>query len=601
MILKIFELIKMQYLNILFVAVSFGLSTTFFRFASYFSLREIFLLPENKNFIYRDSLLEFFNFQFLQLGINSESFYSIVFILLFLGGLVLTYFAFYRLVKLIIQIREINYEDGTNFFVVKTTTKLAIFLFSIFIIYNPISLKFFLLGSIPEIIAYFTLPTLLSMLIGWMFELCQISIFQDVKISQSLYFPTRMTSIRSSFFISIFLLVSLVLNLSFTYILALGGIVAMVFLFVAIFDFRKVYFYRPSIYIEEAKKYKLLGANLVVKYLAYPLLIFLPSIFVYLIYQINPNFRDSSDFVLNINNYNFFRDTPSGELRLGDWYNINWSVFNEINLLEKSLGSTAKFSVFFNQYIHWVIILGFLTLIINWIISVFKSSGILLYINVFIITIGAITSLAYLSTYLVNFKIFNLFYTLNHNHLYIIIAIIIFVMSILSVLDILKTFAKWHIQLNLIFIIILLFLVTFNILPFTQVNQIVNYTSLNSAYSQLNQKCINKNLVLELPKQTFIKDYKTEKIMRNPLDYLSNCKLVSVDSVQIELDVIIGLGGNLSKEKTIEWLSRLKSEKVSFLVLNISNNNLKTLYNQINSIKAPIIIQDDLIAYEVDL
>ena len=178
---------------------------------------------------------------------------------------------------------------------------------------------------------------------------------------------------------------------------------------------------------------------------------------------------------------------------------------------------------------------------------------------------------------------------------------IIFIMSVLSVLDILKNFAKWHIQLNLIFIIILLFLATFNILPFTQVNQIVNYTTLNSAYAQLNQKCTNKNLVLELPKQAFVKDYKTEKIIKNPLNYLSNCKLVNIDSVQIELDVIIGLGGNLSKEKTMEWLAKLKSEKVSFLVLNISNNNLTTLYNQINLIKAPMIIQDELITYEVEL
>ena len=601
MISKIFQLIKIQYLNILLVIASFGLSATFFRFKSYFSLREIFLLPDNKNFIYGDSLLEFFNFHLLQFGINSESFYSIVFILLFSGGLIVTYFAFYRFIKLIIQIREINYEDGVNFFAVKITTKLIIFLFSIFIIYNPITLKFFLLGSIAEIIAYFSLPILFSILIGWVSELSQISIFQDIKNSQKLYFPTLITSMRSAFFISIFLLISLVLNLSFTYIVALGGIVGMAFLFVVIFDFRKVYFYRPSIYIEEARKYKLIGGNLIIKYLAYPLLIFLPSVFTYLIYQINPNFRDNSDFAININNYNFFKNATSGEIRLGDWYNINWSIFNEVNLLEKLLGSTAKFSVFFNQYIHWIIILSFLVLIINWIISIFKSSGVLLYINTLIVTIGTIISLGYLSTYLVNFKIFNQFYTVNHNHLYIIIAMIIFIMSVLSVLDILKNFAKWHIQLNLIFIIILLFLVTFNILPFTQVNQIVNYTTLNSAYTQLNQKCTNKNLVLELPKQAFVKDYKTEKIIKNPLNYLSNCKLVNIDSVQIELDVIIGLGGNLSKEKTMEWLAKLKSEKVSFLVLNISNNNLTTLYNQINLIKAPMIIQDELITYEVEL
>ncbi len=601
MISKIFQLIKIQYLNILLVIASLGFSATFFRFKSYFSLREIFLLPDNKNFIYGDSLLEFFNFHLLQFGINSESFYSIVFIFLFSCGLIVSYFAFYRLIKLIIQIREINYEDGVNFFAVRITTKLVIFLFSVFIIYNPITLKFFLLGSIPEIIAYFSLPILFSILIGWVFELSQISIFQDIKNSQKLYFPTLITSMRSAFFISIFLLISLVLNLSFTYILALGGIVGMAFLFVAIFDFRKVYFYRPSIYIEEARKYKLIGGNLIIKYSAYPLLIFLPSVFIYLIYQINPNFRDNSDFVININNYNFFKNSVSGEIRLGDWYNINWSIFNEVNLLEKLLGSTAKFSVFFNQYIHWVIILGFLVLIINWIISIFKSSGILLYINTLIITIGTIISLGYLSTYLVNFKIFNQFYTVNHNHLYIIIAIIIFIMSVLSVLDILKNFAKWHIQLNLIFIIILLFLVTFNILPFTQVNQIVNYTTLNSAYAQLNQKCTNKNLVLELPKQAFVKGYKTDKIIKNPLNYLSNCKLVNIDSVQIELDVIIGLGGNLSKEKTMEWLAKLKTEKVSFLVLNISNSNLIALYNQINSIKAPMIIQDELITYEVDI
>lgn len=597
MISKIIKLIQSQYLNIILGLASFGLSAWFFRFKSYFSLREIFLLPDNKNFKYQDSLLEFLNYQTLQFGISSESFYSIFFTLLFFCGVMVTYFAFYKLIRLVIQIREINYEDGVNFFAVQITTKIAVFLFSVFTIYNPITLKFFLLGSVAEIVAYFSLPVLLCILISWLFELSQISIFRDIKSSQSFNVPTLMISLRSTFFVSAFLLASLILNLSFTYIVSIGAIIFLVLVLVLVFDFRKAYFYRPSIYIEESKKYTIILSNMAIKYLAYPLVVFLPAIIVYFIYKINPDIRNRSDFFANIYPY---QSIVSSEVRLGDWYNINWSIFNEITSLEKLFGSVAKFSVFFNQYIHWIIIGGFILLMTNWLISAFKSFGILLYINAFIALCILLIGAGYLSTYLLNFRIFYFREALNHNHLYIIIAVLIFVISVLSVLDILKNFVKWHLQLNLVLIIALLLLVTCNILPFTLVNQIVNYTSLNTAYGQLNQKCTSKTKVLELPKQVFIKDFKTGKITKNPLYYLNKCEIVDIDSVQLELDVIIGLGGKLTKEKTSDWLEKLKAENISFLVLNTTDNTVASLYNQISSIKAPLIVQGEIIIYNLD-
>lgn len=597
MISKIIKLIQSQYLNIILGLASFGLSAWFFRFKSYFSLREVFLLPDNKNFKYQDSLLEFLNYQTLQFGISSESFYSIFFTLLFFCGVMATYFSFYKLIRLVIQIREINYEDGVNFFAVQITTKIAVFLFSVFTIYNPITLKFFLLGSVTEIVAYFSLPVLLCILISWLFELSQISIFRDIKSSQSFNVPTLMISLRSTFFVSVFLLASLILNLSFTYIVSISAIIFLVLVLVLVFDFRKAYFYRPSIYIEESKKYTIILSNTAIKYLAYPLVVFLPAVIVYFIYKINPDIRNRSDFFANIYPY---QNIVSSEVRLGDWYNINWSIFNEIMSLEKLFGSVAKFSVFFNQYIHWIIIGGFILLMTNWLISSFKSFGILLYINTFIALCIGLIGAGYLSTYLLNFRIFYFREALNHNHLYIIIAVLIFIISVLSVLDILKNFVKWHLQLNLVLIIALLLLVTCNILPFTLINQIVNYTSLNTAYGQLNQKCTNKTKVLELPKQVFIKDFKTGKITKNPLYYLSKCEIVDIDSVQLELDVIIGLGGKLTKEKTSDWLEKLKAENISFLVLNTTDNTVTSLYNQISSIKAPLIVQGEIIIYNLD-
>lgn len=604
-------LIKKNLLEISFILISVALNFAIFYFDRYFAFRELFLFPSVENFKPSEKLLENANYLFLQVGLPSHIFYAGVFQILFNFGVILNFFVFRAIIEYIKSYKKSSEKNAADTTEPQTkpdlkagiiAEKIVIFSFVLLTVYNPITLKFFLLGSLSDFFAIFTLPFVFYLTLIWFTDLNRVITHIQKGGTPPVQTPALNRTAIETFIISFTLFVFTLLNLSVTFISLVGLLVFVGVFFSLSFDLRKELFYKPTIYEDERGKYKTLFGILLIKYLLYPIIIIIPSLLV--IFLVNNN-AYTSNFGLESSVFSDYAFSGISNLY---WLNINISSFPEMRGIAERLGFLQYTTTLFNPVISNSFLVISLTAIVFWLFRLFKTKSRLSYQNLILLTTATIYSIVYGATLFLNPRQLNGF-NLDHTFMFLFISIILIFLFVF--VDLGQLFAKqsFFYLSGLGFVCLLLLAV--NMLPFTMLNKAINYFDINEVYKNVDDLCAQGTKVAYVPSNLFIRgvysqpgtqireDYGQIPLV-NPITRLKNCQPIDLDQTNLEPSFYEIANVRAEQERSRTLVQNLKEQSIGVVVVDSFNTpSFKQFKSNFNQVLPPVIVDNEINVYVI--
>jgi hypothetical protein len=610
-----------------------------FNFTGYFAYRDIMPTLSNYSRTDNNNLLEIFNNYFVNLGLQSWEFYTLLFRFLFIFGLIINFYVIKNLVSLshsFISLNSPNTKKSneankikSNFIKVFIFDNLLFLFFSGLLIFNPLSLYYLLIGNINALIIYFILPSFFYLLLKWSGDMHSLLIFHESReklknfqenLRQRLKLPVFIQSLKSTFLLSVYLTGFCLLNPNFQLNIFLLIITVFVLICILLIDLRKEYFKKPSIYIEEIKYYFILPTNVILKYIIFPLIVFLPSSLIVILvtwfnnsndlYNLLPKWWSSLYLTQNAQSYN-------NDKILFQWFNLNYiNSIPEISTLLSKLGVLQNYTLISNNYIVTGLILGISLFLIFWILQIFTNHNGATYLNIILLLLFLLPfSLEIL-------RLFNIedlekipylvIFTKNYFPSLTYVILILGVLLLSTTLC--QNFSKKKFLYPLTCIIFVIFTSITITSPFFTLSQSINYIELNDVYNKISNLCLEKgsNIIL-LPTNKYVshnyykRDFQspyvtntTSKIpIQNPLLRLNNCRLLQTKKIE---SVISFVQNSTITDETIDsFLKEIRENNDASVLIIDQYDNVG--YKQLNDMiikKIPVLINEgDIFIYSL--